>query len=49
MMTAFYVSIAIFLLCVGSRMAGIWASNNVLEGVLLMLAGLFLLLAQIWR
>lgn len=49
MMTVFYVLIGFYLLCYGARVAGIWGSNAVLEGVLLMLAGLFLLIAQIWR
>ena len=47
MMTLFYVLIALYLMAVGARTAGIWGSNPVLEGVLLMLAGLFLLIAQL--
>jgi len=47
MMSVFYVLIALYLMFVGARMTGIWASNTVLEGALLLLAGLFLFLAQI--
>jgi len=47
MMRVFYVLIALYLLAVGARTAGIWGSNSVLEGVLLMLSGLFLLIAQL--
>jgi len=47
MMTVFYVLIGLYLICAGARIAGIWGSNTVLEGVLLMLSGLFLIIAQI--
>jgi len=49
MMTVVYVILGLYLMFVGLRMTGIWAGSTVLEGALLFLAGLFLIISQLFH
>jgi uncharacterized membrane protein len=47
MMTVFYVLLGLYFLFRGARESAFWGGSKVIEGVLMFLAGLFLLIAQI--
>jgi hypothetical protein len=47
MMVVFYVLLAFYLLFRGARESGFWGGSQIIEGVLMFLAGLFLLIAQL--
>lgn len=47
MTTVFLVLIGLYLLFRGARESAFWGGSTVIEGVLLFLAGLFLLIGQI--
>lgn len=46
-MVLFYLLLGGYLLYRGGGDAGFWASNNTAQGLLMLLAGLFLILAQV--
>lgn len=47
MMVVFFVLLGLYFMFRGARESGFWGGSPVIEGVLMFLAGLFLLIAQL--